>query len=175
MRSLLQLGVKLMTMFSRASITDELTAYIAATLQIDITTPDELAGATAIANAVVDFFGVLKPPAGAERSGTSALSWLVTSAILDGKVPQERIDAAFSALSFDMGEVVASSIPSEELSHLRAVLIPKTVNIDGLSRAIRQFGDEPCSVVVVPGKLTEATIGTISQALYAQLPQDRQT
>ena len=164
-----------MTMFSRASITDELTAYIAAALRIDITAPDELAGATAVASAVVDFFGVLKSPSGADRSGTSALNWLVTSATLDGKVPQERIDAAFSALGFDMGEVIASSIPTDELSRLRAVLIPKTVNIDGLGRAIRQFGDEPCSVVVVPGKLTEATISTISQALYAQLPQDQQT
>ena len=126
---------------ARVSMLDGLVAHIAATLQIDPTDKDEIAGIAHLAISAAEYFA--SSVKGAPTGGSQTLQWAIMSAIWEGKIPQADIDNFFEHVNVDLGKLITAwkkFTPEEQ----KGVM----------------------SVVLIPGKLDEATIMDVTSALY---------
>ena len=132
-----------MTILTRNQLLEGLAAHLATHLAIDPANADEVAGAATIAAAAADYFAdsFRGSPPGSGR----ALLWAVYSALWEGKVRQEELDAFFGEVDFDCGRLF------DAWRQVRAG------NLGG-----------PMTVALIPGNLSEADILDVVKALYAQ-------
>lgn len=126
---------------AKISVLDGLTAHLAASLQIDINNAEELAGIEHLALAATNYF--TSSVKGAPTGGAQTLQWAIMSALWEGKIPQADIDSFFEHVNVDLGKLITAwkkFTPEEQ----KGVM----------------------SVVLIPGKLDEATIMDVTSALY---------
>jgi hypothetical protein len=126
---------------AKDSLIDGLTAHLAASLGIDAENPEEMAGARQIALAATDYFA--SSVRGAPTGAGQTLLWAIFSALWEGQVDQDELNAFFSAVNVDPGRMV----------HAWRELTPDERK-------------EPHSVVLVPGNLTTADIAAVTAALF---------
>jgi hypothetical protein len=129
---------------AKVSVLDGLIAHLAASLQIDPSDKDELAGIEHLALSAANYFA--SSVRGAPTGGAQTLQWALMSALWEGKLPQQDIDNFFEHVNLDLGKLIS---------------------------AWRQFSPEDqkgvMSVVLIPGKLDEATIMDVTAALYRNI------
>ena len=129
---------------AKESVLDGLISHFAASLNIDPTDTDEIAGISHLAVTAADYFS--SSVRGAPTGGAQTLQWAIMSAIWEGKISQSDIDSFFEHVNVDLGKLMT---------------------------AWRQFSPEEqkgvVSVVLIPGKLDEATIMDVTAALYRNI------
>lgn len=126
---------------AQESIVDGLMAHMAASLGVDTSNTEETEGLRQMALAAVDYFA--SSVRGAPEGGGQTLLWAVFSALWEGQVDQNEINAFFSSVRVD---------PASMLWAWR-----------GLTPEERA---QPHSIVLVPGKLSTADIGAVTAALF---------
>ena len=128
-------------LLAKDSLVDSLSAHIAASLQVDPSDQDEMDGVERISSIVLDYFK--SSCKGAPTGGAQVLQWVIMSAIWEGHIPQSEIDEFFQRVNVDLGKLISSW---------------------------KKFSEEErksvMSLVLIPGKLNEATIADVTAALY---------
>lgn len=126
---------------AREALIDGLKAHMAAKLGVDVSSEEEVLGLSAMAEAAIDYFS--SSVKGAPPGSGQTLLWAIYSALWEGAMDQDRIDAFFTGARID------------PISVLRAweTLTPE-------ERAV------PHSVVLIPGDLKTADIAAITAALF---------
>ena len=148
------------------ALTDGLTAHLAAALGVDSESADEMDGVEQMARAALDYFaGNVR---GAPSGSGPALLWAIYSGLLNGAVPQERIDAFFSQVTLDFPGLIRNW-PGQEGATL--ALLPTGINPLHLQKVVQDMSPEQrqkgITVALIPGgSLTDADISDVMQAIY---------
>jgi hypothetical protein len=126
---------------SREALLDGLKAHMAAKLGVDLGSEDEVLGLEAMAEAAIDYFS--SSVRGAPPGSGQTLLWAIYSALWEGAMEQDRIDAFFAGARIDPISVLRAweSLTPDERS-------------------------APHSVVLVPGDLRTADIAAVTAALF---------
>lgn len=130
----------------RATMTTELTAFLADRLQINTSSPEEMGGISQIANTCLEYFS--SNVRGASASYGQVLLWAIFSALWEGTAKSEEIEEFFKNVRVDP-----------------AILF----------KVWREFSPEEragvFTVALIPGRLDDADIASVAAALYSQRSQ----
>jgi len=129
---------------TREAIEQGLTDYLTATLGVDASNADEMEGTRAIARDALDYLS--DSFRGAPPGSGRTLLWVLYSALWEGQVPQERIDAFFGGIDVDLGRLYRVWEAASQQLH----------------------SNQEATIALIPGKLGEAEIADVVAALYRQ-------
>jgi hypothetical protein len=155
---------------AKEALIDGLTAHMAASLQIDAESAEEMDGVRQMALAALDYFA--SSVRGTPPGSGAPLMWTIYSALLEGEVDQERLNAFFADVKLDVGDLLAAWTKVSARMRAKVAIIPENVNFRGLADALERLPGAdragPVTVALIPGDLSEADILDVVEALYHQ-------
>lgn len=155
---------------AKEALIDGLTAHMAASLQIDAESAEEMDGVRQMALAAMDYFA--SSVRGAPPGSGAPLMWTIYSALLEGEVDQAKLNAFFADVKLDVGELLAVWMKIGARMRAKVAIIPENVNFRGIADALERLpaADRggPVTVALIPGDLSEADILDVVEALYRQ-------
>ncbi len=128
---------------SRNQLLAGLEQHLVQRLELSPDNDEEMDGVHDIASVVMEY--LMDSCRGAPPGASRVLLWAVFSALWEKQTPQEDIDAFFGSVNVDLGSLFNTWI-----------------------QARAQGKAEEATLVLIPGKLSEADIFDVTAALYAQ-------